>query len=205
MPLDRHTAQSILDRALLGDLPLNDRSVQDALADQPDLAAEFTRLQALQHQLGSLVDDAEEVEATARRTATHRDTATVRTALGLDRPRRWSLPLLLAALVMVAVAVMLWQDRGRELPRSGMLEGTHGIVIDRSAATWSIDPGLQLGPLDQYRVTLEVDGAQPFPAKDFPGPIVIPQPWQQAIDAATSADLVVEVAGIGARRVVRLR
>lgn len=202
MQPSRDEAESLVRRAVLGELPADAPALRAALAAFPDLADELRELSALGASLDALADDAAEVEAAARADVRPGDLAALRRTAPSPR-RRW--PLLLAALLVCSGAFAVWQTRGVPPAADGQLEPAAGVTIDRAGATWSIDPGVPLPPGAQYVVTLEVDGAEAFAPRSFPCPIQLPTAWQEAVDGATAAALLVELPELALRRRIPLR
>ena len=201
-PLSRQEAMLVIQRVALGELDPDAPPVRAALAAFPDLACTLRELQALQAQLGAFTNDAAEIEELARQQATAQDVATVRRHLA-SRPRARTWPLLLAAALVCGLAIALWPRGASSV--DGHLGDTATVRIDRSGQVWSIDPGVQLPPGGQYAVTLEVDGRATGAPKPFAWPILLPSDWQQAIDQASTALLVVEVPELGSRQRIVLR
>lgn len=202
-PPSRQEAMLSIQRVAIGETPPDAPTVRAALAAFPDLADTLRELQALQAQLGAFTNDAAEIEELARQQATAQDVATVRRHLA-SRPRARTWPLLLAAVLLCGLAIALW-PRGAAPAVDGHLGDTTSVRIDRSGQVWSIDPGVQLPPGGQYAVTLEVDGRATGAPKPFAWPILLPSDWQQAIDQASTAVLVVEVPELGSRQRIVLR
>lgn len=202
MQPSRDEAERLVQQAVLGDLPADAPAVRAALAAFPDLADELRELTALGASLDALTDDAAEVEAAARADVRPGDVAALRRTAP-PPPRRW--PLLLAALLVCSGAFAVWQTRSEPAPIDGRLGPASEVTIDRAGATWSIDPGVPLPPGAEYVVTLETDGAAAFAPRSFPCPIQLPTAWQEAVDRATAAALVVELPELAVRRRIPLR
>lgn len=188
----RDEAESCVRRVVLGDLPPDAPSVAAALAAFPDLALELRQLTTVRDQLDALTSDMSDVAAEAH-------------GFRSSRARWFRWPLGLAALLIAALGIWLWQQPRSIGPVDGRLERADGTRIDRSGPTWSVDPGMPLPPGEEYLVTLEIDGVAALGPKPFVRPIRLPAEWQLRVDRAARAHLLIELPDLGARTRVRLR
>jgi len=201
-PPTRQEALRLLQDVVVGDVAPDAPAVRAALAAFPDLAEHLDELADVQARLDEPVRDVAEIEAEARTQMTVADVATVQRHA---RPRR-AHPMLfaLAAIVLCGVVAALWPPNERA-PVDGPLGNPAAVRIDRTGPRWSVDPGVPLPPGSRYLVTLEVDGRVTGAQESFACPILLTAEWQQAVQAATAAALVVEVPELGSRQRVVLR
>jgi hypothetical protein len=198
-------ASLLIQEVVLGERAATAPEVQAALAAFPELAAELRDLEAIQRHLDADVDDAAEVERQAHAGITADDRRRLQQLVGAARQPRRTWRLWTVALLLAGIAFAAWRIRGAPATPDGLPASAARVVVDKSGATWSIDPGLHLPPGAQYVVTLEIDGRAAFSPQPFAHPIQLPPAWQQAIDGATAAELLVEQPGLPLPRRVALR
>lgn len=175
---------------MLREVVLGERSEQDpgwrqALAAFPELRERAAALRSVQRDLDAMPDDAAAVARAAAGASTPADRAAVGAVVQPQR-HRTTRALVAAALVAIALLALFWPRQGSQ---SGPL-GTGGrATVELVDGRYRV---LHLEPLTggaRYRLLLTIDGTR-FADQTFADhEIQLPETWQTALIAATSASL----------------
>ncbi|MCC7397582.1 MAG: hypothetical protein IT455_11015 [Planctomycetes bacterium] len=183
MSPDRQTAEDLLRLVVCGELAADSAEWRAAEKSFPDLAAELTAMQQVQHELDWSTEDAAALAASARSAVTAADRRLARHTGPLARRSRfwaWCLPL--AAALTIVLAVVSW-------PRT---EPASGLLGDRQRLSWQVDDrgALLVVPADVaepggYKLVLTIDGeVRTQEGIDFP--IRLPAAWSAALRHPTA-------------------
>lgn len=200
MSPDRERADAMLREVVLGERRDDDREWLAAVAAFPELRQRAAALRAVQRELDAMPDDAAAVARAAAAQVSPADRAAVAGALD-PRRRRTIWPLLLAALVALALLVQFWP---RANPASGPLGPGSPATVELVDGHYRVRRLEPLAGGARYRLILTIDGAR-FAEQTFEGhEIELPEPWHTALRTASSATLLI-LAGDVALPTVRIK
>lgn len=186
MSPDRTHAEALLQAVVLGERRADDADWLAALAAFPDLRQRAADLQATQAALDWSDEDAAAIAAAAAGQATAADRAALAAAPLPRRVRPFRGLWLLAAALALAVGVAFWP---RPAAPDGPLGPTPRVTVEPSGGRYRVLHLAELSGGARYVLRLTIDG-KPLPVQSFDGPAIeFPEPWQTAVDGATTATL----------------
>ncbi|HEX5053419.1 MAG TPA: hypothetical protein VFZ65_16700 [Planctomycetota bacterium] len=193
-------ARRLLQQVVLGDLPATAPEFLAACAAHPELEQQLAGLQAVRAQLDELAadaGDAADVAPQAAPLATPADRELVRRNLGPRSTRGWTWPLLLAAALLLGTVAMWWSQR-EVRPPGGVLGGSDAVRVERTGDGIVLSLRQTPSPIAAFRLSLWLDDAATPLVETFSSvPIRLGKTWQDAIDAARTARLRIEVSDPG--------